>query len=175
MPTIAKAGRLTGAPGNSDVTSAAKAAPSVAPMNSDGEKMPPEEPEPRLIEVASSLATASTSRRRRRELAVQGGLDRRVADALDEVMPVRQPEARTSATPTMQHAQSVAQIAAADLIEDIFQPVQGAHEARRGDAGDGAEQRVEHQGQHAARRVGQGGEVDRDAEGRLRRRRRGGR
>ena len=31
-------------------------------MNSDGEKMPPEEPEPRLSEVASSLQTNSSSR-----------------------------------------------------------------------------------------------------------------
>ncbi len=36
-----------------------KAAPSVAPMNSDGEKMPPEAPEPRLIEVAKTLAAKS--------------------------------------------------------------------------------------------------------------------
>ena len=37
----------------------------VAPMNSDGEKMPPEAPEPRLIEVAASLATNSNSEQRR--------------------------------------------------------------------------------------------------------------
>ena len=36
-------------------TSAPKAPPSVAPMNSEGEKMPPDAPEPRLIEVAASL------------------------------------------------------------------------------------------------------------------------
>ena len=40
---------------------AAKAPPSVAPMNSDGEKMPPDEPEPRLSEVASSLQTNSSA------------------------------------------------------------------------------------------------------------------
>ena len=33
----------------------------VAPMNSDGEKMPPEEPEPRLTEVAHSLAKNSSA------------------------------------------------------------------------------------------------------------------
>ena len=37
------------------MTSEAKPPPSVAPMNSDGEKMPPEAPEPRLSEVASEL------------------------------------------------------------------------------------------------------------------------
>ena len=59
----------------------------VAPMNSEGEKMPPEEPEPRLSEVASSLQTnSSSSRPGRRQLAEQDRLDRRVADALDVVV-----------------------------------------------------------------------------------------
>ncbi len=36
------------------------APPRVAPMNSDGEKIPPDEPEPSVSDVASSLATNST-------------------------------------------------------------------------------------------------------------------
>jgi hypothetical protein len=39
---------------------AANARPIVAPMNSDGEKIPPEEPDPRLSEVASSLQKNSS-------------------------------------------------------------------------------------------------------------------
>jgi hypothetical protein len=40
------------------IKSAAKPPPSVAPMNKDGEKMPPDEPEPRLSEVANALQMA---------------------------------------------------------------------------------------------------------------------
>ena len=54
MPIIAKAGRLIGMPGAIARMSPANAAPIVAPMNRDGEKMPPDEPEPRLSEVAAS-------------------------------------------------------------------------------------------------------------------------
>ncbi len=61
MPTIANAGRLISAPGTSVPTRLANAAPRVAPMNSDGEKMPPDEPEPRLMQVAASLQTNSSS------------------------------------------------------------------------------------------------------------------
>ena len=63
MPTMANAGhadRQTGKDG--DGSSPANAPPSVAPMNSDGEKMPPDEPEPRLNDVASSLQAYSSNR-----------------------------------------------------------------------------------------------------------------
>ena len=80
---------------------AAKAPPSVAPMNSDGEKMPPDEPEPRLSEVASSLQTNSrTSSQTPMHLAGQDRLDRRVADALDVIVPEADAAARTSGMPT---------------------------------------------------------------------------
>ena len=39
-----------------------KAPPSVAPMNKDGEKIPPDAPDPRLIEVAAILAANKTMR-----------------------------------------------------------------------------------------------------------------
>ena len=53
MPTMAKAGILIGRPGKIIDASAANAPPRVAPMNSEGEKMPPDEPEPRLTDVAT--------------------------------------------------------------------------------------------------------------------------
>jgi hypothetical protein len=62
MPTMAKAGTLSGVMTPAELSRAAKAPPSVAPMNSDGEKMPPEDPEPRLSDVASSLARVSRPR-----------------------------------------------------------------------------------------------------------------
>ena len=63
MPTIANAGRLTGTSGAIAEIDPAKAAPNVAPMNSEGEKMPPDEPEPRLIDVAASLHTSKRASR----------------------------------------------------------------------------------------------------------------
>ena len=89
MPTIAKAGKLTGMPGNTVCIADANAAPSAAPMNSDGEKIPPDDPDPRLTDVANSLLT----NRIRRNPApgiwpVQHGLDRRVSNALDVVVPL---------------------------------------------------------------------------------------
>ncbi len=59
-------------------------------MKSDGEKMPPDEPEPRLIDVANSLQTNSrNSRPGASRSAGQDRLDRRVADALDIIVPER--------------------------------------------------------------------------------------
>ena len=43
--------------------SAPRLPPSVAPMNRDGEKIPPEAPEPRLRSVAASLQTNSRNRK----------------------------------------------------------------------------------------------------------------
>jgi hypothetical protein len=45
------------------VAKAPKAPPNVAPIKSEGEKMPPDEPEPRLKEVAVSLQRKSNPRR----------------------------------------------------------------------------------------------------------------
>ena len=71
---------------------APKLPPMVAPMNSDGEKMPPEAPEPRLVEVAKSFATKRKTRKQASKgrvdakLPGQDRFDGRVADALDIVM-----------------------------------------------------------------------------------------
>jgi hypothetical protein len=48
---------LTGTPGVASERNPAKAAPKVAPKNSGGEKMPPDDPEPKLTPVATSLQT----------------------------------------------------------------------------------------------------------------------
>ena len=61
MPTMAKLATSIGNGTCSAFSAAAKAPPIAAPMNSEGEKMPPEEPEPRLTEVANSLATNRNS------------------------------------------------------------------------------------------------------------------
>jgi hypothetical protein len=58
---MAKAGMLRGIGKPAAVRSAAKPPPSVAPMNKEGEKMPPDEPDPRLVDVASALQTNSSA------------------------------------------------------------------------------------------------------------------
>jgi hypothetical protein len=63
MPTIAADGKFKTACGRTSAARDAKAAPSVAPRKSEGEKMPPEAPQPRLIVVANSLRTNSRTRR----------------------------------------------------------------------------------------------------------------
>ena len=89
-------------------------------MNSDGEKMPPDAPEPRLIEVAKSLATNSSGQDgKRRELACQQGLDRRVADALDVIMPEKAQQ-RIDQDADQQHADDMAQIGIVDPLEDVL-------------------------------------------------------
>src|SRR5579872_7072564 len=62
MPTIANAGTLRGGINPVLFSAAANAPPSVAPMNSEGEKMPPDDPEPRLKDVATSFETNSSAR-----------------------------------------------------------------------------------------------------------------
>ena len=69
-----------------------KAPPIVAPMNSDGEKMPPEAPEPRLTEVAQSLAANNSSSSAGSRDAGKDRLDGRVADALDVIVPAADQE-----------------------------------------------------------------------------------
>ena len=60
MPTMAKDGMSMANGTWSAESMAANAPPIVAPINSDGEKIPPEEPDPRLSEVASSLQKNSS-------------------------------------------------------------------------------------------------------------------
>ena len=57
----------------------------VAPMNSEGEKIPPEEPEPRLSRGGATIWPEQNAQKRgHRKAADKNSLDRRVADALDE-------------------------------------------------------------------------------------------
>ena len=70
-------------------------------MNSDGEKMPPDEPEPRLSEVASTLQTnSSASSQTPTVWPARIALDRRVADAVDIILPEACETARYISTPT---------------------------------------------------------------------------
>ena len=125
MPTMANAGTLIGRPGNSADVAAANAPPRVAPMNSDGEKMPPDEPEPRLTDRRQQLArhTAAAGTPAAGKLPGQGRLDRRVADAFDVVMaaPAHQ---RVDQHADQQHAERMAQVAAGDFVEQVLGPVQ---------------------------------------------------
>ena len=61
MPTSAKLRISIGIGIGSNASKLAKPAPSVAPMKSEGEKIPPDDPEPRLSDVASSLHANSRS------------------------------------------------------------------------------------------------------------------
>ena len=63
MPIIAQVVTPSPSTGWMALIAAPKAPPMVAPMNSDGEKMPPEAPEPRLTEVAHNLAANSSASR----------------------------------------------------------------------------------------------------------------
>ena len=56
-------------------------------MNSEGEKMPPEAPEPRLVDVAELRGQERQQQPRREQTARQDRLDGRIADALDVIMP----------------------------------------------------------------------------------------
>ena len=61
MPMMAQVVTPKPSIGWTALTRTPKAPPMVAPMNSEGENIPPEAPEPRLIEVATSLAANSNS------------------------------------------------------------------------------------------------------------------
>ena len=162
MPTMAKAGRLTGRPGSTVPTTDAKAAPSAAPMNSDGEKIPPDDPDPRLTEVANSLADEQDQQEAGAgDLVPQRCLDRRVADALDIVVPVCDPQPIHQSADE-QHSDGVAEVAARDQVEAVFNPVQAPDEPRRGDPGHGTEHGIEQQDQDGrARLFGSGSQTGR--------------
>ena len=107
-------------PGMTALTARPKAPPIVAPMNSDGEKMPPEAPEPRLTEVAQSLAANSKHEQRRHaEVAVEDRLDGRIADALDVIVAAADQQ-RVDQHADHQHADDVAQVGVLDELEYVF-------------------------------------------------------
>ena len=82
-------------------------------MNSDGEKMPPDDPEPRLVEVAAILRKNSNpSSQTEVVLSNQDALDRRVADAIDIVLSQRAKQHIHQAA-EQQHAQHVPRISPA--------------------------------------------------------------
>jgi hypothetical protein len=87
-------------------------------MNSDGEKMPPDEPAPRLATSPTACRRRGAEQPRRRAPAVEDRLDRRIADALDKIMPERLvqrvDQAPTSSMPKMPR------VAAGHLLEQIL-------------------------------------------------------
>ena len=92
-------------------------------MNSDGEKIPPEAPEPRLTEVANSLAANRPSRRASAcQIIQQDRLDGGVADAFDEIM-ARKSHQRVDQHADHQHADAVAQIGISDFAENVFRKI----------------------------------------------------
>ena len=77
MPIMAQVGTPTPSTGWMAVDQAPNAPPTVAPMNSEGEKMPPDAPEPRLSRGRKQLArrTAPASSARQRQGAGEDRLD----------------------------------------------------------------------------------------------------
>ena len=104
----------------------------VAPMNSDGEKMPPEAPEPRLIEVAHSFATKKQRQQRgKHQAAGEDRLDGRVADAVDVILSARA-QKRVHHDAYHQHACGVTQIGVVDALESRFREPQSFDEGGGG-------------------------------------------
>ena len=143
MPTMAKAGTLTPAEGSSRFASAAKAPPRVAPMNSDGEKIPPDEPEPRLSDVASSFAD---EQQRQERHAADGrptghpgpSHSRRLRRGSD-----RRGAKRDTSGADQTHTERVSQIGILESLEFLLCQMQAADEPGRPDAHDNAEKRIE--------------------------------
>ena len=63
IPATAKPDTLLSIPGKHQFRAMPYAAPNVAPMNSEGEKIPPDAPEPSVRDVTSSFSTKSSSSR----------------------------------------------------------------------------------------------------------------
>ncbi len=84
-------------------------------MNSEGEKMPPEAPEPRLTRGREKLGDEQPEQKPiSGEIIGQDRLDGRVADALDEVVAL-EAEQRVDQHADHQHAERMAQIGILDL------------------------------------------------------------
>ena len=90
--------------------------------------MPPDEPDPRLSEVANALQTLNRpSSQKRRELSRQHRLNGGVADAVDVVL-TEGAEEQVHEHADHQHAQHVPQIAGLDPIEEILGQMQPSDE-----------------------------------------------
>ena len=134
MPTIANAGMLMSAEGNKCCASAPKAPPRVAPMNSDGEKIPPDDPDPRLSEVAVNFADEQQRQEwRGADHAEQNILDRRIADAFDMVV-TGKAQKRVHHRADDAHSDRVAQIGIAIRSNCVLGKMQAANEPGRADA-----------------------------------------
>jgi hypothetical protein len=89
-------------------------------MKSDGEKMPPDEPDPRLTDVANSFAGVEQQKEPGDgELPGQGCLNGRVTDALDIVVSAPTHE-RIDQHTDNQHAESMAKVTARHFVEQIL-------------------------------------------------------
>jgi hypothetical protein len=123
-------------------------------MNSEGEKMPPDEPAPRLVEVAKSLQT-------KRSASSQPAAPQplRIAWIVEVVAELSMQSVDQPADE--QHAEYVPRVAAGHLLECILRQVQHPDEQCAGDAADRAEQHVETKRSQCQRRVRKGQSVDR--------------
>ncbi len=138
-----KGGTLMAAADAGRTSAAAKAPPIVAPINRDGEKIPPEEPDPRLSEVASSLQTKQQEQKSRAsQLAERGSpgssRSRRLRRSNGQSAASARTSTRRPAACRMHGASSAPVI----LSKRSSNEVQAADKASGGDAGDDAEQRI---------------------------------
>ena len=99
-------------------------------------------------------------------MALQNGLDRRVANALDIVMPGFDPQ-HVNQNPDQQHAQYVPDVTARNEIEAVFDPMQSPNEPRRGNPRQGSENSIENQGNSGTQLIGYRGQIDWYVERRL--------
>ena len=96
------------------------------------------------------------------KLIGQRRLDGRVADALDIVVPAPTHQRVHAAAPTSSMPDDVAQVVAWNLVEQILEPMQTAHEHCRRNADQRAEYHVQHQDRRALRLGRQCREVRRE-------------
>ncbi len=111
--------------------------------------MPPDDPDPRLSEVAASLDDEQQRQERRgREPAEQDVLDRRVADAVDLVV-AREAKEGVHHRAHEGHADDVPQVRIGDALESLFGEMQPADESGRREARHHAENAVEDRNTYA--------------------------
>jgi len=103
--------------------------------------MPPDEPAPRLMDVAASFAANKMIRSAGGSRPPADRLNGRIADAFHEIV-AGADQKRVDQHADNQHADKVAQIGIANAVEDIFGEAQAADECGRRNSDQGTEQSI---------------------------------